>query len=404
MNGPRPRPLVRLLPLIGTLIGTQLGAGCVSTAPKQESVEPFLFRSLDLRQQDGKGLTAWSLTSPEARYDINKRLAKARQPRGLIFRNGQPLYDIHANGGTVLNNGEVIQLEGSVEVTLLGPDPVAIHADQLRWIPRRDLMEIDRRPWASDHRTRLSAASARFYVQQDRLELSGKPQLRQWADAPRGRPDPVGLGPADVILTVAAATWHPRTGVLQASGPVQGERHEPNRSGQTLRASALAGNLRQQVLGLEAPVQVADQGRQALLEAQRTIWNLAERRLESDHPFRARIDRMQVSGARFGIDLDRETATVPQACQVLQPGDQLSADQCIWQWSKGEIGAQGSVLLRRKANGQITRAERLQGRIGKNGLAVFSAPGSRVSSQLTLPAQGGSLPPRSRLAVPPVTF
>jgi hypothetical protein len=57
---------------MGSLIGTQLVAGCVSTTPKQETVEPFLFRSLDLRQQDGKGLPAWSLTSPEARYDINR--------------------------------------------------------------------------------------------------------------------------------------------------------------------------------------------------------------------------------------------------------------------------------------------------------------------------------------------
>jgi LPS export ABC transporter protein LptC len=383
-------------------------AGCVSTTPKQETAEPFLFRSLDLRQQDGKNQPAWSLTSPEARYDIGKRLAKARQPRGLIYRNGQPHYDIRANGGTVLNNGEVIQLEGSVVVTLLGPDPVAIHADQLRWIPRRDLMEIDRRPWASDHRSRLSAASARFYVLQDRLELRGKPQLRQWAYAPKGRPNPVGQGPADLVLSVESATWHPRTGVLQARGPVQGEHHEPSGSGQTLRARALAGNLRQQVLGLEAPVQVVDPSRKAVLEAQRTVWTLAERRLESDHPFHARIDRLQVSGDRLGIDLGSETVTIPQACRLLQPGDQLSAQHCVWQWSKGQIEAQGSVLLRRKANRQITRAERLQGQIGKNGLAVFSSPGSRVRSQLTLPAPGpgqlGAGPSKSRPAAPPVTF
>ena len=173
MTGRRLEGLARLLPLWGVL---GLLAGCESTTPKQETVEPFLFRSLDLRQQDAQGRPAWSLSSPEARYDIDKRLAKARQPRGLIYRNGQPHYDIRANGGTVLNNGEVIQLEGAVVVTLLGPDPVQIHADQLRWIPRRDLMEIDRRPWASDHRSRLRAESARFYVLQDRLELRGNPQ------------------------------------------------------------------------------------------------------------------------------------------------------------------------------------------------------------------------------------
>ena len=406
MTGRCRQGLARVLPLVGVL---GLLAGCQSTTPKQETVEPFVFRSLDLRQQDGEGRPAWSLASPEARYDIAKRLAKARQPRGLIYRNGQPLYDIRANGGTVLNNGEVIQLEGAVVVTLLGPDPVRIHADQLRWIPRRDLMEIDRNPWASDHRSRLRAESARFYVLQDRLELKGNSQLEQWASAPKGRANPVGLGPADLVLKTKSATWHPRSGVLWATGPVQGNHVEANGSGQTLSARALGGNLRQQRLALEAPVQVVDTKRKAVLEAQRTVWDLAGRRLSSDQPFRARMDRLQVRGDRLLIDLGNETVAIPQACQLLQPGEQLRAQTCLWHWPNGQIRAQGSVVVRRQAHRQVTRADLLQGRIGTNGLVVFSSPGTRVQSQLTLPPPGATSPAGSpggsrRQAAPPVTF
>ena len=406
MTGRCRQGLARVLPLVGVL---GLLAGCQSTTPKQETVEPFVFRSLDLRQQDGEGRPAWSLASPEARYDIAKRLAKARQPRGLIYRNGQPHYDIRANGGTVLNNGEVIQLEGAVVVTLLGPDPVRIHADQLRWIPRRDLMEIDRNPWASDHRSRLRAESARFYVLQDRLELKGNPQLEQWASAPKGRANPVGLGPADLVLQTKSATWHPRSGVLWATGPVQGNHVEANGSGQTLSARALGGNLRQQRLALEAPVQVVDTKRKAVLEAQRTVWDLAGRRLSSDQPFRARMDRLQVRGDRLLIDLGNETVAIPQGCQLLQPGEQLRAQTCLWHWPNGQIRAQGSVVVRRQANRQVTRADLLQGRIGTNGLVVFSSPGTRVQSQLTLPPPGATSPAGSpggsrRQAAPPVTF
>ncbi len=409
MKRRRLQGLARVLPLLGSL---GLLVGCESTTPKQDATEPFVFRSLNLRQQDPKGGPAWSLTSPEARYDIGQRLAKARQPRGVIYRQGQPHYDIRANSGTVLNNGEVIQLEGAVVVTLLGPDPVQIHAEQLRWIPRQDLMEIDRRPWASDHRSRLTAESARFYVLQDRLELRGNPQLRQWASAPRQRVNPVGLGPADLVLTARSATWHPRAGGLVASGPVQGNHHEANGKGQTLRARSLGGNLRQQLLALEAPVQVVDVGRKAVVEAQRTVWDLAARRLSSDQPFRARIDRLQVRGDRLAIDLGRETVAIPQGCQLVQPGEQLRAQACLWHWPNGQIRAQGTVVVRRKANGQITRADQLQGRIGANGLAVFSSPGTKVHSQLTLPPPGakpaGSHPgPRRQSAAqaaPPVTF
>ncbi len=399
--------LARLLPVAGCL---GLLAGCVSITPKQETVEPFLFRSLDLRQQDPKGQPAWSLTSPEARYDIAKRLAKAREPRGLIFRNGQPHYAIRANAGTVLNNGELIQLEGSVVVTLLGPDPVRIHADQLRWLPRQDLIEIDRSPWASDHRSRLSAASARFHVLQDRFELKGRPQLRQWAAPAKGQADPRVLdGPPELVLTAASATWHPRTGALSAAGPVLGEHHEPSGASQTLQARALGGNLRQQRLALEAPVQLVDASRKATVSAQRSEWDLVGRRLSSDLPFQARIDRLRVRGDRFGIDLADGTVTIAQACQLDQPGEQLQAHQCLWHWTDGRIRATGAVVVRRSANRQVTRAEDLEGRIGKNGLAVFRSPGSRVHSQLTLPPGGGSLAggrplARPRPPGPPVTF
>lgn len=406
MTRRRLRNLARVLLLPGCL---GLLAGCESITPKQETTEPFLFRSLDLRQQDPQGRPAWSLTSPEARYDIAKRLAKARQPRGLIYRNGQPQYDIRANGGTVLNNGEVIQLEGAVVVTLLGPDPVEIHADQLRWIPRQDLMEIDRRPWARDQRSRLSAESARFYVLQDRLELRGNPELRQWTSAAKGRSNFDGLGPADLVLKTTSATWHPRTGVLVATGPVQGTHRQNQGSGQTLRARALGGNLRQQRLVLEAPVQVIDASRKAVLEAQGTVWDLAARRLSSDEPFKARIDRLQVRGERLSIDLANETVAIPQACQLVQPGEQLQANQCLWHWPNGQIRAMGKVVVRRQANQQITRAEQLQGQIGSNGLALFSSPGTRVQSQLNLPT-AGSKPPgasnagRPRPVAPPVMF
>jgi hypothetical protein len=100
---------------------------------------------------------------------------------------------------------------------------------------------------------------------------------------------------------------------------------------------------------------------------------------------------------------------------LLQPGEQLQAQQCLWHWPNGQIRAQGSVVVRRQANQQITRADQLQGRIGTNGLAVFSSPGARVQSQVTLPPAGANPPgakprgagsqraPRPQAAAP-VTF
>jgi hypothetical protein len=78
---------------------------------------------------------------------------------------------------------------------------------------------------------------------------------------------------------------------------------------------------------------------------------------------------------------------IPQGCDLRQPGEQLTAQRCQWNWPTGRFQAQGGVELRRKSYQQITRASLVNGSIGKDGTAVFSSPGSRVNSQFTLPPQ-----------------
>jgi hypothetical protein len=112
---------------------------------------------------------------------------------------------------------------------------------------------------------------------------------------------------------------------------------------------------------------------------------------------------LQARGNALRINLANDTVLVPDACVLNQPGEQLSADRCLWNWSSGGFDAEGSVLLRRQAYQQITRASRLQGRIGKDGTAVFTHPGARVQSRFTLPPQG-SRPGAKAAATPPVTF
>ena len=117
-----------------TLIGAALAvglAGCVSSPREPAAPEPFVFRSLDLRQQNGTGEPAWDLTSPEARYDLIRQLAQARRPQGTIYRNGKPHITIKALRGTVIGDGQAIQLEGEVLITLLGRNPVRSSGDAI---------------------------------------------------------------------------------------------------------------------------------------------------------------------------------------------------------------------------------------------------------------------------------
>ena len=394
-----------------TLIGAALAvglAGCVSSPREPAAPEPFVFRSLDLRQQNGTGEPAWDLTSPEARYDLIRQLAQARRPQGTIYRNGKPHITIKALRGTVIGDGQAIQLEGEVLITLLGRNPVRISGDQARWIPRDDLMVIDRRPVATDQRTRISAQNARYLLAMDRVELRGSPVLEQW---PKAVPAVADRLPAPIRVQVSSVDWRPEQGSLLAPGAVQGERHAraeqaggqsrtDARSDLLLNASGLRGNLREGFLDLLAPVRLRERGGRSWLQAGQTRWAFNAQLLASERPFEGLINNLNVRGDSLRIDLDRETVLVPRGCRLNQPGQQLSAERCLWHWDTERFLATGAVELRRSAYRQITRSSQLSGRIGREGTVEFASPGARVNSQFSLPAKDSSGPQEQRRRAP----
>ena len=363
--------LVLSVCLAGVAVPTLL-AGCQAPATKEEPAQPFVFRSLNLRQKDPSGQPQWEISSPEARYDLSRRVAQARDLRGTIYAKGKPLYTITASSGTVINDGEVVQLEGPSQLVRVGPKPLVITATRVRWYPRQERMEIDRSPRATQGDLRLTARRARFWIQQDKLELRGKPQLER-------------AGDGAWTLALSAADWFPGTGALVGRGPVRGERRQAGSGLQTLTSPSLTGNSLRQVIDLQAPVQVLDPGRKARLDASATRLELALERISSPHPFRAQLDQSRLRGTGFEALGARHTLVIPQACQLQQPSDSLVADRCTWNWQTNQVTAQGSVELRRSAFQQVTRAQQLQGVATKQGQVVFSSPGSRVESRLTVP-------------------
>jgi LPS export ABC transporter protein LptC len=375
-----------LLPACG---GTPLNRQPDASAP------PFVFRALDLRQQDLLGRPTWSLNSPEARYDMRRRVALAETPKGVIFRNGKPAYRLSATSGTVLNDGEVVLLEGRVRVEQLGPSPMLIRAERARWFPERKLMEIDRSPEALDASNRLTASRANFNFDDNRLKLRDRPRLQHW----NRRFDPfreVDRGRAEVLLRVNEADWFPLTGRLETRGPLEARRRVPGRPDsqprQILTATSMDGNTRTQEYRLRAPVRFQDAAEATDLQAQDVRLDLRERRATSDSPFQGSHRDLRVSGRSFLVREDQKWVTIPEGCQLFQTGDALQARRCSWNWATQEVQAEGGVELRRPANQQISRGERLSGRLGPAGEITLTSPGSRVFSRFQVPQRPG--PPR----------
>jgi len=357
---------------------------------------PFVFRSLDLKQQNERGQPTWELTSPEARYDIRRRVAQARSPQGVIYVAGKPLYRLQATSGTVINDGQVIVLEGGIRVERHGPQPVLITARRARWLPSQKLLRIDRAPMAEDGLHRVGAQRARFLFDRDRLELEGSPRIERFGKTS----DPFGrqrrTNP-EVVALPQKLTWQPGDGALEAEGPLRITRLPPGRAPealpQTLTASALNGNTRQQRYLLKAPVQVRDPVEKFDLDGQNLQLDGAAQTLSSDQSFSGHWKALTVGGNSLLIDARQTTATIPLGCRLQRSGESLTARLCRWNWQDETLFAEGDVDYQRTSQRQRTRAGQLSGRLGPKGELELSTPGGRVVSAFQVPQRQRPLPP-----------
>ena len=373
--------------LLGVLGLVPLGCGRPPTTFDDGS-PPFVFRALNLKQQNERGQPTWELTSPEARYDIRRRVAQARSPQGVIYVAGKPLYRLQATSGTVINDGEVIVLEGGIRVERHGPQPVLITARRARWLPSQKLLRIDRAPLAEDGLHRLGAQRARFLFDRDRLELEGAPQIERW-----GKPSDPFSGQRrtnpEVVALPQKLTWQPGDGALEAEGPLRITRLPPGRPlhalPQTLTAAGLNGNTRQQRFQLKAPVQVRDPIEKFDLDGQNLQLDGAAQTLSSDQDFSGHWKELTVGGKSLVIDARRTTATIPLGCRLQRSGESLVARLCRWNWQDETLFAEGDVDYQRTSQRQRTRAGQLTGRLGPNGEMELSTPGGRVISAFQVP-------------------
>lgn len=389
---PKRRPHVPWICLAGWL--PLLVTGCISRQSSEKPPPPFVFRALDLSYRLPNGRLAWELKAPQARYDLERRIAQAVDLRGVIYQKGKPVYRITARSGTVLNDGELIQLEGKPRIERLVGRSTTISGQRLRWIPGKQRIELEGEPTAEQQGLRITARQARFQLDADRLELRGSPMLRHWQ-----KPPATARAPADLLVRVHQADWFPTSGQLRAPGPVVGERRlHPAPRVQTLTASSLEGNTEQRQLSLLAPVHFVDPSEDAEMRAQRTELDLAGEVIRSTAPFEARVGKSQAWGDAFVIDLQRRTGQIPQGCRLRQPTESLQADQCRWDWQQHRFSAHGAVELRRRDPEQLTRSTSLSGTLGPTGEALFSTPGGRVDSTLRLPSRPQGKP-RQRRAI-----
>lgn len=196
-----------------------------------------------------------------------------------------------------------------------------------------------------------------------------------------------------------------QNGSLQADGPVLGQRRDQEGVVlEQLEGQELSGNTKQGLITVKSPVIVKMPKNKGLLRAKDTSWNFRKQTLISNEPFQALIKQTQINGDSFLVQLEENYVLIRDGCRINQPGENLKARQCRWNWITDAVLATGDVRLEREENNQITEAQMLRGNVGKEGTLIFMAPGDKVRSQVTIEKEKTDEAPTTQPSQPPVLF
>ena len=94
-------------------------SSCSYKKSSSEVKQEYEFNKLKLVRNNSKGKTAWSLNSPEARYDQDKGIIRAQKTIIEIYSSKNPAYNITADSLTSLNDLTYILLEGNIDLNQL---------------------------------------------------------------------------------------------------------------------------------------------------------------------------------------------------------------------------------------------------------------------------------------------
>lgn len=387
---------------ITPVILSVLVLGCASSTENRSKTAaplPFVFRKLELEQKKSSGDIDWKLSSPEARYELTRRLVRAKRPVGVLYSKNKPSFAIKADFAVVINDGEQIMLEGDVQLQQINGQKILIKGERLRWEPELSRLIMEQQPRAFDDRSRITATLAILQQDTNSLTLSGPVQLDRWQGKLALTVKP------DTAVRTGQATWNLENGSLKANGPVLGQRRDQEGVVlEQLEGRELIGNTQKGLITVKSPVIVTMPKNKGLLRAKDTSWNFRKQTLSSNDPFEGLINQTQINGESFLAELNQSTVVIPEGCRIQQPGEQLQARQCRWNWETDEVLATGGVRVERESNNQITEAETLSGSVGDEGSLTFTAPGNKVRSQVTIEEETNDRDPNTKTSQPPVLF
>jgi LPS export ABC transporter protein LptC len=326
------------------------------------------FNNITLAQADDEGQTLWKITADQATYSQDQQIARVENPEGELYQDGAAVFQISAQSGEVQQDGEKVVLSGQIVATDLR-DGTVLRGNELEWSPQDDLLIVRDDLTATHPQLRVSAAEARTYSRDRRIELLGEVVA-------------ISRDPA-LRLNGEHLIWRVNDQMIVSDRPIQAERLDGNRVTDRAIANQAEVNLKAKVATLKQDANLTLQDPPVIVTSDLLVWNLSNETLVSNQPVTVQQRQQQITltADQGRMDVNRKIVYLNRNVRAISQRNQseLDADDLTWNMDTQQVVAEGNVTYNQADPPLNLRGPRAVGRLQDQTVVVS---GGRVVTEI----------------------
>ena len=327
------------------------------------------FNDVTLEQADDRGKLWWKVKAKQASYSKDQKNAVIEDPKGELYQDGKPIFQIAAQRGEVKGDGKSILLKGQIIATDIR-DGTILKGDELEWRPTDDMLLVRNNVTGTHKQMQFSAQEGRVLTRARTMEL-----LRQIVASSKS---------PELQIRTEHLTWNVKGETVVADRPIQIDQYKNKVL--TDRGSAEKANvdLKAKTVNLQQNAQIDSKEKGVHVSSNSLLWNLDAQTISASQPITILNPPQQVTlNANQGqMDLQKNTVDLVGNVRGIGQKNQskLKADRVLWLLTTQQFEATGNVNYRQENPPFSLAGPRASGKLDDQQVAVN---GGRVELQIT---------------------
>jgi LPS export ABC transporter protein LptC len=331
-----------------------------------------------LRRSDAQGRPLWRVTARSADLNQTRGQGQLQNLEGELFTDGKLTFKLRAPRATVQQQGEVLRLQGNLQVTDLQSRGL-LTSTAVEWRSQQSLLVVTGAPKVQYPQANLVArqlqsnSRTREVIAQGQVVVDAKNGMRLTTEQLRWQ--------TAVQKVIAGSTVQPQlrgVKVLQLTGPNRGSQ---------LQSQELEWNLATQTVTARTNVQANLTTPQLEIKGEEFIWQITQQQLRSSQPLQvfAPKDRVQVAAQQADVDLARQTVQLRGNVQArgLRQQSLLTTNQLLWLIPQKRVEATGNVFYQQQQPRLSVRGSQAIGLLQSREVQVTGgSQGDRVVTEI----------------------